>query len=127
MTIDGIGSRSWSQRTTATSRVMADAQTPFARQRRHWAQTDGPGAVVLGQVAPLDPGPPDEQHRVDHLTARDLGRRPAATGRVEQVGNQLPLLIGQGDREGHASTMRPVRVAMGKSPLMATRKSPPLA
>jgi hypothetical protein len=39
MTIDGIGSRSWKTRTTAASRVIARAQTPFARQRRHCAQT----------------------------------------------------------------------------------------
>ena len=39
MTIEGSGSRSWNQRTTATRRVIARAQTPFVRRRRHWAQT----------------------------------------------------------------------------------------
>ena len=39
MTIDGLGSRSWSSRTTAARRAIARSQTPFARQRRHWAQT----------------------------------------------------------------------------------------
>jgi hypothetical protein len=39
MTMDGTGSRPWSSRTTAARRVIAAAQTPFARQRRHWAQT----------------------------------------------------------------------------------------
>ena len=37
MTIDGIGSRSWSPPTIAARRAIARAQTPFARQRRHWA------------------------------------------------------------------------------------------
>ena len=31
----------------------------------------------------------------------DLGRRTPSTRRVEQVSDQLPLLIGQGDREAH--------------------------
>jgi hypothetical protein len=51
-----------------------------------------PGPVALGQVAPLTAGPGEEQDRLHHLAARDLGRRAAAAGRVEQVGDQLPLL-----------------------------------
>ena len=38
-TIDGNGALSWSSRTIAARRSIARAQTPFDRQRRHWAQT----------------------------------------------------------------------------------------
>jgi hypothetical protein len=50
----------------------------------------------------------DEQHRVDHLAARDDGWRAPATGRVEQVSHELPLPVGEGDREAHA-----VKIAAG--------------
>jgi hypothetical protein len=40
---------------------------------------------------------PEQQDRVDHRPARDDRRRAAAAGRVEQVGHQFPLLVGQGD------------------------------
>src|SRR5207245_2729518 len=71
----------------------------------------GPGAVALGQVAPLAAGPADEQYRVDHLAARDDRRRPASTERIEEVGHQLPLLVAQGDREAHGPRMAVPRVS----------------
>jgi hypothetical protein len=43
----------------------------------------------------LAAGPADEQHGVDHLAPADRGRRAASTGRVEQVGDELPLLVGE--------------------------------
>ena len=39
LTIDGSGSRAWSIRMTTANLAIAWIQTPFARQRRHWAQT----------------------------------------------------------------------------------------
>src|SRR5437660_11896243 len=97
MTIDGLGSRSCSTRTIAEARhrplpdTVRPPPPPLGPDR-------GPGAVALGQVAPLAAGPADEQYRVDHLAARDDRRRPASTGRIEEVGHQLPLLAGPGDR-----------------------------
>jgi len=72
-----------------------------------------PGPVALGQVAPLTAGPGQEQDRLDHLVPGDLGRCTASTERVEQVGDQLPLLIGQHDRETHADQPggRPCRLS----------------
>lgn len=67
--------------------------------------------TMLRQVAPLDPSAGDEQHRLDHLAAQDDRRRAAPGGWVEQVGHQLPLLVGQGDREAHAGSLRAKRVS----------------
>src|ERR1039457_5764115 len=71
----------------------------------------GPDAVALWQVAPLAAGPGDEQHRVDHLAPSDHGRCPTTSGRIEQFGDQLPLLVGQGDRETHGCSITVGRVS----------------
>ncbi|MDA8380918.1 MAG: hypothetical protein M0020_08865 [Actinomycetota bacterium] len=55
-------------------------------------------------------GAGDEEHRVDHLTARDLGRRTPATGRVEEVAHRRPRQVGEGDREAHAGSFAAARV-----------------
>jgi len=49
--------------------------------------------------APLAARAGQEEHRVDHLAARDLGRRTPPFRWIEQVSHQLPLLIREGDRK----------------------------
>jgi hypothetical protein len=48
----------------------------------------------------------EEEDGIDHLAARDLGRRAAAVGRVEEVSDELPLRVGQLDDLGHELSLR---------------------
>ena len=54
----------------------------------------GPGAEFLGQVAPGGPGPEDPEDAVEDLASISPGAA-GASGRGEEVFNELPLLIGE--------------------------------
>jgi hypothetical protein len=58
-----------------------------------------PGPKSLGKVAPLTAGPTEEQHRIDHLSARDY-RRATSVG-LEEVPHQVPLVVVEADRVCH--------------------------
>jgi hypothetical protein len=50
--------------------------------------------VAFGQVAPLAAGPGEEEHRVDHLPARDAGWRATSSGRIKKICDTVPLFVG---------------------------------
>lgn len=57
-------------------------------------------------------GPGEEEHRLDHLAARDLPRRSPPSGRVEEISDERPLrvrqLVDRGHRRKRATRLRQV-------------------
>jgi len=108
MTIDGAGSRS-----RRTGRSPPGGPSPPPRPRWRASAATGPRPLSTPRTAragSATAGPRDEQHRVHHLSARDDRRRATAAGWIEQVGDELPLLVGEGDREAHCPRSWPPSV-----------------
>ncbi len=53
----------------------------------------------------MAPGAGEEEHRVHHLAPGDLRWRAPSTRRVEQVGDEAPLRVGEREAEGHAVSL----------------------
>lgn len=77
------------------------ASRAIARSHTRWlasgatAATPRPLAVSIPEGSATDSRSGQEQHRVDHLAARGPSRRITATGRIEEVCDELPLLVSQ--------------------------------
>jgi hypothetical protein len=66
-----------------------------------------PPWVAVRQVAPLDPGPGEEQDRLDHLAARIVSRHTTTPCWVEEGLDQRPLRVPQFDDGCHIRARAP--------------------
>ena len=119
ITIDGSARRRLSARIVRASLPIAAAQTPFARQRRHCAQTTSQGGNRSGRHRHWQPV---RRGRASPRPSagRMAGRRPPPPDRVEQVGDEVPLVIGEvDDRAPRTPTDRHVPASWHGGPIRA--------
>jgi hypothetical protein len=68
-----------------------------------------PVGEPVGQVPPLAPGPRQPQDRVHDVPPRDRALDAPVDGRVEEVLDQPPLLVGQLDHRAHGRSLPAAR------------------